>query len=234
MKVSVSLFIALFFSLMCMAQGPDIEGTWYLHSYEYDPANVNEIKDISPPISPTIVFDENYAFTGVVCNAYGGDFTYNEVDDNFTLNFFDFCLCGSCNNPAQSHIDLESDYSNFFILGTFSYFLFVNQTTGENVLQLEPSEGFVLTYKDVPVSLGSTDIRLDHMVLSPNPAKDYLHISPTGLLIDTATIYSFTGKKIQHYKSVVAPIAVSNFPKGMYFITLVSGQEKTTQKFIKN
>ena len=73
-------------------------------------------------------------------------------------------------------------------------------------------------------------------VVFPNPVTDQLNlIISENQIGNRATIYSILGQefnsKILNNKQTI--IDVSAFPQGMYFIQLVSGNEKKTYKFIK-
>jgi hypothetical protein len=86
-------------------------------------------------------------------------------------------------------------------------------------------------------SLGNSNItnETDFMVF-PNPVTDQLNlIISENQIGNRATIYSILGKelnsKILNNKQTI--IDVSAFPQGMYFIQIVSGNEKKNYKFIK-
>ena len=234
MKKTILLIVSLV-STISIAQGPVLEGTWYLHSYEYDLGDFVEIKDITPHITPTIVFDEFYNFQGIVCNEYGGEFTYNEIDDNFTLTFFDICLCGTCNNPPQSHIDVENDYFDFFgtFPHTFEYDLFTETATGQEVLQLEPAPGFIITYRDVSPFLAVPENSLLNVAVFPNPTENILTIQSKKNPIEKAIIYSITGKPVKEIVAVENKIDLSTLTEGVYFIEIISGKNRSIQKLIK-
>lgn len=234
MKKKILLLFITLTTAITMAQRPVLEGTWYLHSYEYDLGDFIEIKDISPHITPTIIFDENYNFAGQVCNEYGGAFTYNEAEDNFTLLFFDLCLCGTCNNPPQSHVDLENDYFNFFTPVTHEYYFFTDAATGEKVFQLEAAPGFILTYRDTAPFLAVSENNFIQIFLFPNPTENILNIQARNGIIEKTIIFSVTGEKLKETIPVENKIDVSTLVEGIYFIEVVSGQNRSIQKFIKN
>lgn len=86
-------------------------------------------------------------------------------------------------------------------------------------------------------SLGNSNITNEtDFVVFPNPVTDQLNlIISENQIGNRATIHSFLGQelnsKILNNKQTI--IDVSALPQGMYFIQIVSGNEKNTYKFIK-
>jgi beta-glucanase (GH16 family) len=104
-----------------------------------------------------------------------------------------------------------------------------------NFIQSSLEIDYVRVYQQT--SLGNSNItnETDFMVF-PNPVTDQLNlIISENQIGNRATIYSLLGKelnsKILNNKQTI--IDVSAFPQGMYFIQIVSGNEKNNYKFIK-
>ena len=105
----------------------------------------------------------------------------------------------------------------------------------ENFIQSTLEIDYVRVYQQN--SLGNSNITNEtDFVVFPNPVTDQLNlIISENQIGNRATIYSILGKelnsKILNNKQTI--IDVSAFPQGMYFIQIVSGNEKSNYKFIK-
>jgi len=84
------------------------------------------------------------------------------------------------------------------------------------------------------------DIKSDiHVELSPNPATDHIVIrieNPNGIQSNKAALFDFSGKLIaaQAIKAGVNQIDISSFPKGSYFLKIVTGEGVVYhERFIK-
>jgi hypothetical protein len=73
----------------------------------------------------------------------------------------------------------------------------------------------------------------------PNPVEDYAFIYMDALSKNNLTgkLYNATGQLLQTMENMQPSIAYSidmrNYPAGIYFLTLESGDMKVTQKIIK-
>lgn len=233
------LVLTLLFGVVCFytnAQNPDLYQTWYLVSYEYDLGEIYYVSDIDPPISPFMTIDENLNFTGQACNEYGGVFSYISNDDTLLLEEFDLCLCGTCNNPPQSHIDFEDDYFDYFIPSqVYNYELYHVDIPDEDPfddLILFTFAGFDLRFRNIPI-LSTPDNKLNRLKIFPNPASDKINIYFGQNKIDSFTIYSISGQKVLEVNSQTNSINVSALPKGMYFMEVSTSEGKIMKKFIK-
>ena len=70
----------------------------------------------------------------------------------------------------------------------------------------------------------------------PNPANEYLTIK-SQLSFDSVIIHDLTGKEIRRIVSTNSKLEqqvdVANLKGGIYYLTIVSGKSRTTQKFLK-
>jgi beta-glucanase (GH16 family) len=104
-----------------------------------------------------------------------------------------------------------------------------------NFVQSTMEIDYVRVYQQT--SLGNSNITNEtDFVVFPNPVTDQLNlIISENQIGNRATIHSFLGQelnsKILNNKQTI--IDVSALPQGMYFIQIVSGNEKNTYKFIK-
>jgi thiamine biosynthesis protein ThiC len=70
----------------------------------------------------------------------------------------------------------------------------------------------------------------------PNPAEEKLYIE-SDLVFDSVVIYDLTGKEIQRIVSTeersLQEIDVVHLKSGIYYLSIHSGNAKTTRKFLK-
>ncbi len=232
MKKILLLLFSLLISAQSFAQDPELYQTWYLVSYSYDLGPTYYVNDVEPRISPTLVIDENLNFEGLVCNEYGGYFSYDQANDFLILEDFGPCLCGTCNNPPQSHVDLENDYFEYFSPTLeYQYLLNTNPSTNVSSLMLFAFPGHELVYSTEQLSVQentSADFKI-----YPNPVSDQLFISSENLQIENINIYSMSGKEIMNFETNEKAFDVSTLSKGIYFIEVTSQEGTSSQRFIK-
>ncbi|MDO5981274.1 T9SS type A sorting domain-containing protein [Flavivirga spongiicola] len=69
----------------------------------------------------------------------------------------------------------------------------------------------------------------------PNPTNDKIYISSKkGVNVDGVSIYSITGKLLLNDRVSTKEIDLNQFPKGMYFLNILSDKGSVTKKVIKN
>lgn len=104
-----------------------------------------------------------------------------------------------------------------------------------------PGSGHVIINESVQtyVPTGMTDATASiSYTLFPSPAKDQLNlfIQPVQLNNFTATVYSLDGREMQKLTyiqpSVTYTLDLSDYPAGMYYISITDGSLLTIQKFI--
>ena len=230
----IILFITIIISLNAYSQEPNNElfRTWYLISYSVDMGPTYLVADVSPYISPTFTLDQDLNITGQVCNEYGGFFSYDATNDQLILEEFSPCLCGTCNNPPQSHVSLENDYFGYFTpsLG-YEYQVYINTTTNSTELTLFALPGYILTYGTEPLSVNENST-VDFKIY-PNPASEKIFISSEEKQIESLNIISIKGEKVFKITPINNQIDVSALSKGLYFIEIITPEGKNIEKFIK-
>jgi len=235
MKNILLFLFGLFCGAQSFAQDPDLYRTWYLHSYGIDLGETSYLSDVQPFLSIDMTIDNQLFFTGLACNEYGGEYNYETTSDLLELTFFDLCLCGTCNNPPQSHVDLENDYFSYYfnMEGQFyDYEIWTDVNTGIMRLRLESIPGYFLEYQNEPV-LNISNQNLVEFYIYPNPVSDQLFITSENLQIETIKIYSISGKEVMNFESNEESIDVSSLSEGLYFIEVSSLEGKSIQKFVK-
>ena len=209
---------------------PDLFQTWYLVTYTYDLAGIYHVADVQPYISVEFILDENLEFTGIVCNEYGGAYSYDAPNDMLILDMFSPCLCGTCNNPPQSHIDLENDYWGYFNEGfSYEYELMNNGTE----LRLSAEVSTDLFFQNTPLTFGVEEQNLAAVKLFPNPVSEMLFIATDGQPIEHVSVYTISGKRIISETSTTNQLDVSGLKAGLYFAEIGTSEGKSVQKFMK-
>jgi len=237
MKKLLLLFIISALSFQSYGQDQNLYQTWYLSSYSNDQGDTNHLVDVIPFLSVEITIEEQInTFTGLACNQYGGEFSYDAPNDLLELVFFDLCICGTCNNPPQSHIDLENDYFEYFfgMEGEFyEYEITTDSGSGNMILTLESVPGFILEYQNVPANFGVDEYASALVKIFPNPVSETLFITSEGTPIQSISIYSISGKRVFTETSSTNQIDVSGLKTGLYFAEIATSEGKSVQKFIK-
>ncbi|NJN42959.1 MAG: T9SS type A sorting domain-containing protein, partial [Flammeovirgaceae bacterium] len=84
------------------------------------------------------------------------------------------------------------------------------------------------------ISITGLEISRTSLSIYPNPTSDFLHVQLSDPDRSAIHLMSADGRSVMDMKKAQKVIDVSSLPKGMYFITIVSPQQKSTHKFIKN
>ena len=235
MKKILLFFIVGFISLNSFGQNPDLFQTWYLSSYSTDLGSTYYLTDVEPFLSIDLTIDSALSFSGAACNEYVGAYSYDATDDVLVLDFFDLCLCGACNNPPQSHVDLENIYFSYYFSmegQPYEYEVWTDPTTGVMGLRLESIPGFVLEYQNIPV-LGISEQPIYNFAISPNPVTDVLTISSESNSVLNISIYNLSGQLVYSENSNNQNLDVSRLKVGLYFIEVTSQNGKSVKRFIK-
>jgi len=206
-----------------------------LVSYSYDQGDPNYLADVEPFLSVDMRIDEQLFVEGIACNQYGAEFLYDTPNDLLELTFFGICICGTCTNPPQSHVDLENDYFDYFLgrEGEFyEYVLWTDSGTGIMGLTLESIPGFILEYQNEPV-LGTSAFNAPKFTIHPNPVSETLFITSEGQPIEYISVYTISGKRVLSKTLNTNQIDVSGLKAGLYFAEITTSEGKSVQKFIK-
>ncbi|MCW8981713.1 MAG: T9SS type A sorting domain-containing protein [Altibacter sp.] len=225
------LALGILLSFQTFAQDPELYDTWYLKSYSYDLGETYYVADVNPPISPVLTIDPDLNFTGIVCNEYGGFFSYNSSNDKLVLDFFDICLCGTCTNPPASHVTLEDDYFGYFWEGAAYTYEAYNDGSGVKNLLLYSAPGFELWFTNAPLSIPNNQKKA--FTLYPNPVWESLFIASEGETIESLSVYTVSGKKVMEFTENTSVLDVSGLSEGLYFLEMVTATGSDLQKFIK-
>jgi len=87
--------------------------------------------------------------------------------------------------------------------------------------------------KHQETSLSNTDFGFQNIKIYSNPSMDTLHINtPVSLGSITLNLYDITGKQIISKQSSENTISLSNIPKGMFLLEIISTYGRITKKII--
>jgi hypothetical protein len=234
MKNILLFLIGAFSCLQAFAQdpNPDLFQIWYLTNLSDELGDEIIVSNVSPSIHPTFTITELLDFSGIVCNEYGGFFTYDAVNDQLFLDEFSPCLCGTCNNPPPSHVTLEERYFEFFFTeGLYSYAI-TDGPQGDKILALDSQIFSTLIFSNT--FLGVTDQKMNAVNVFPNPVSDELFITSESIPIEKIKVYSISGSQVIEVSSDLKFLDVSNLSEGIYFIEIFSSEGRSIQKFVKN
>jgi hypothetical protein len=234
MKNILLFLIGAFSCLQAFAQdpNPDLFQTWYLTNLSDELGDEIIVSNVSPSIHPTFTITELLDFSGIVCNEYGGFFTYDAVNDHLFLDEFSPCLCGTCNNPPPSHVTLEERYFEFFLTGGLYSYAITDGPQGDKILALDSQIFSTLIFSNT--FLGVTDQKMNAVNVFPNPVSDELFITSEGMVIEKIIVYSMSGQTVLTSENIAGSIDVSSLSEGLYFIEVSSSEGKSVQKFVKN
>lgn len=76
-------------------------------------------------------------------------------------------------------------------------------------------------------------INLSDIVIYPNPSNNIVNIDTKGTQVDLLTLHNSLGQLI-NYKEFSSELDVSRLPKGIYYLTLISGNTTEKRKLVIN
>ena len=141
---------------------------------------------------------------------------------------------GSCSNPTNSP---EGEmFMNFmdYPWDPYKYMFTTDQATRMLTAMLNsPNRNQLGTHGLCSAPLGLNDVNYKNNIsIYPNPAKTELNLSISQNEINELSISNLLGQVLMTLKNKNS-IDVSNLASGIYILTITQGQNKNTQKFIK-
>lgn len=114
--------------------------------------------------------------------------------------------------------------------------IFQSITTSISVPLLSINQTTTQMIRAADIQLATQEFQgSDHIVLSPNPAKDVLHIKSAGnQKINLLNIYDNTGKQVLTLQNPNETISIDNLQNGLYFATVYTDLGTETKKIVKN
>jgi hypothetical protein len=143
----------------------------------------------------------------------------------------DMILTGMFNNSIDfGDIQLTSGSNSTAYIAKFNDPSFIIPFEGGDTLNdQEPRDTTNLDYV-----IGLTD---NQIIISPNPTKDFVNIISTNEKINSYTLYNMGGQiiiKREKIKTKSEKINLSNLPKGVYVIKVITDKNSYTRKIVKN
>ncbi|MGK4566906.1 T9SS type A sorting domain-containing protein [Flavobacterium sp. 3HN19-14] len=91
--------------------------------------------------------------------------------------------------------------------------------------------GYARVYDFSNLLLHTPDFTASKIVVFPNPVKDRLTVSLSeGLMLEKVNFYTATGQYVKSFNSAV--INTTEFPAGIYFVEIITGNSKEIKKVI--
>ena len=234
MKKVIFLLGIVFMVLPMLAQNPDPElfKTWNLHKIEVDFGGALFVSDINPPISPFLTVNEDLSFEGFgACNSFSGNFEVVSNQDKVRPVDFaqTFNIC-----ETQFLNDFETTYFEFFSFEDDYSYLFYTDST-DNLRHMyytnNPSGIWLDFIAAEPLVVNNNDF--EKIEIYPNPTSNKLFIKSKKINIEKIEVYSISGKRIKEYHQANGAIDISTLANGMYFLEIISTQNRSVQRFIK-
>lgn len=208
--------------------------TYYLQRLIIDDVDINVPAD-QPFFNPSISFEQTFdpsvaIFSGNTgCTNFNGTNTF--VSNERVVTITDTTIGGdSCQNQVQT--DYEALYRDFLfgnVPQTFSY-LFVEPSEGA-IFYLS-RDGNYAVYGESPVNLNIPEFIAFDISITPNPATDRVTFQ-TEISVDQLQLYNVLGNRILSQKNQTNTIDISSLSAGVYFVEVVSSQQRSIQKLIK-
>ena len=86
-------------------------------------------------------------------------------------------------------------------------------------------------------TLATQNFELDKIVIAPNPSAGIFTIFSSNLNLDKIEVYDITGKIINsktNLNSTNTTLDLTNVSTGIYFVKIVSNNQSTVKRIIKN
>lgn len=135
-------------------------------------------------------------------------------------------------NPTVKNANTWPFTGQQYILLNVAMLPAVNASFTQSTLEID----YVRVYQESPLS-APKEIKVDDIMLYPNPINDKLTIKITDKLIGVqAKIYSLLGQELHSsfLNEQQNTFDLSNYKKGIYFVTIENKTGATTYKIIKN
>lgn len=207
---------------------PDLFQTWYLYKYGSTDNNVfYPVSEVTPSIAPNITFTETFDFYGVgACNLFNGTFSSPYGNDLLFDNFnATLMLCDSSQQTSY-----EGRYFSFMQNNSIGYYQILGQ--GDQMTLIISTPIFV-DYIFGNSQLNTPTFDLKQTLVYPNPFDSQLQVESLNILITKIEIFNALGQMVKLIDHDFDLIPTTDFPSGVYFIKLFSGEKSVTKKMIK-
>ena len=212
------------------AQDPDVFQDWFLYELFGElPSNEHLIRNIEPPIQPTMTILPSLEFMGVgACNTFSGIMSYDTTDDSFSVISYTRTNV-DCGHPE--HVAFELEYLGYLEPPNVFYYYVEDGTNGEQLFSLQTPFFSGMNFGNI--ELGVEDLNKFSISINPNPVSETLFVTSEGRPIQSISVYSITGERVLSEIATTNQIDVSGLKAGLYFAEIATSEGKSMQKFIK-
>lgn len=129
------------------------------------------------------------------------------------------------------HMGIEhpiTEDNAFGLEGAYNDYEVVN--TNYSTLTVLPPEGWVIRFKPSVVSTFSPGQEVEHLVISPNPANEYINFPITN---EKIIVLNGTGSVVFEGYPKYDALDVSFLPSGLYYLQIISEEKISIGKFLR-
>ena len=170
--------------------------------------------------------------------------TWNAYDDGIENNIYDYY--NVYRGPSIDSLEFINIASAFS--GNTYYYIDYNYPSGINYYQVEVLDSSCLfsgshitirsnyATNDTLNSIVHAEQANNNLILFPNPTKDEINIETKGERIYSYTLYNMGGQEILKSEKIKVKnekINLSNLPKGVYVIKVITDKNVYTRKVIR-
>jgi hypothetical protein len=240
--------------------GTEANGMWNLYNYNNQILSVNKTPYGGLDRGSLSFYNinnssfQNYVFDVRIGDGYGiiGNLLYLKINDGVgSINLDTHQIADTSIIPAPSlsgTIEIHSaavDYiNNQFYLNIGNYSTFgvgvIATLTGDSLDSYTTgvnAEGIAIDYR-TPASIYNNQTQQSAISISPNPVTDFLSISLPGKDINEVKIFDLMGKQVYsrvlNEKTGNLKIDCTEFPSGIYMLTVFNNSGVISEKLIRN
>jgi hypothetical protein len=239
--------------------GTEAIGMWNLYNYNNQILAVNKTPYGGLDIGSLSLYNvsnstfQNYVFTVRIGDGYGiiGNLLYLKVNDGVgSINLATHQIADTSIIPAPSSsgiIEIHSaavDYiNNQFYLNIGNYSTFgigvIATLTGDSLDSYATgvnAEGIAIDYR-TPSAISNNQTQQNAISISPNPVTDFLTFSLPANDMNEVKIFDLTGKQVYsrvlNEKTGNLKIDCTEFPSGIYLLSVIKNSAVISKKFIR-
>ncbi|MDD4684489.1 MAG: T9SS type A sorting domain-containing protein, partial [Bacteroidales bacterium] len=154
----------------------------------------------------------------------------NGVKNTLVNDNGEMILTGMFNNSIQ--------FGNIQLIGGSNSNAYIVKYSSDSSF-LVPFEGGDTLNDQKPISSFINEISLtnNQLIIYPNPTRDDIYIISTNERINSYSILNTNGQRIMNKENIKAnkeKINLSNLPKGVYVIKVITDKNSYTRKVIRN
>ena len=202
-----------------------LAGTWYLRSVQLSDADtLFLVEEIDPEISPTLIINDDYSFTGNgACNTFQGNFV------NPQSSSFENVVFSSTELVCETSLHNNFENSYFSTIQIVSYYFF--ESTEEGLILYFPTAvmGGAI-FQNYP--LATNDLRKNRFSIYPNPSSSFINVIGN-TTFEKFEILNSCGQSVKFLENEDNSIDISDLQAGIYCLKIYSENGIETKKIIK-